>query len=159
MKYKLFIFIVFFCSANQALALRCFKPSDWEQEVSDLIEVGHFERSNDYMVEVSLAMPEKYQGYEISLLSITRKPNNLEYSAIVYPYKLVENGLVKSSLFVKKNELKNWSATVIYAEPQEENIVKEDGCIVKSTTNLKHNKVKNENASEAGSGASSTRPF
>ena len=141
MKSNFIIFVLFFCLVDSVQAVRCFKPNDWEQDVNGLIEVGHIELANDSLIEVSLSMPEKYQGYEVSLLSITQKQNNSEHSAIVFPYRLVENGLVKSSLFVKKNQLENWSVTVIYAEPREENVLKNDGCIVKSVANLKHNKA------------------
>jgi len=139
---------------NSAQAVRCFEPSDIEQDVSGLIEISYLEHQRSPLVEVSLSMPENYDDYEVSSLSLSYVEKNSENLAIIYPYRLIENGFVKSSLFVKSEELEYWFATVIYLKPKDPNVVINDGCLVKSTSNLKRNKF-----TASGSDASSTRPF
>jgi len=76
---------------NSAQAVRCFEPSDIEQDVSGLIEISYLEHQRSPLVEVSLSMPENYDDYEVSSLSLSYVEKNSENLAIVYPYRLIEN--------------------------------------------------------------------
>ncbi len=135
-----------------ASARTCMTPAP----VDGLLSVSYPEPFEDQDIFVRVTSEVMYDGAKFLDMNFIRTQGKL--TLFHMPVKTsVTNGLVQANFFSNIKELENWHIIAYYGSDD-----KSMHCNIKysSKTSLKHNKVKNENASKAGTDAAKTRrPF
>lgn len=150
---KLVIILALFFSGGVS-ARTCMTPIP----VDGLLSVsypGPFEAPPDEEVFVKVTSEIMHEGAKFLDMNFIRTEG--KFTLFHIPVKTsVSNGLVQAKFFSNIKELENWRIIAYYGSDD-----KSIHCNTKysSEISLKHNKVKNENASKAGTDASSSRPF
>ena len=155
MKQLVIIFLL--VSLPFSASSNCESLAYGSKRVEGIIEIENKNKEDFF----NISIPKEFDGLKFFYAVLEKGCSKDGYSSYSIPLQTEErDGFIKAYVKMPRNKAKNWKVHVGYVVGQTKDIIIFDGPAYESWAPLQHNKVKNENASGAGTDAQKdARPF